>query len=426
MSVKNENINFVEESYLFISEFFSKISIPIDKEKINDLLSLICSKKVLDFSDVNKWSGAVSHLIIKESGFGVSNSVVADFFVMTMEDLSEFGNMLKSVVGSERSQFKVTNRKSSSSIILPVAGGKGGIGKSLISTSLAISFANRGYRTVVVDLDLGGSNLHSYLNMPNKFLGIGDYLSSNNLGFSEVVKETDIENLSFIPGDGRTPFMANISYQKRMRLIREIKALDYDYIILDVGAGSSFNTLSYFNLSPRGIMVTGTENSSIMNFLTFLKNLFFKIILAASKSRPQIVSVLEDMLKNSTASNPVYVSTLLNKLSHLDKALYYKMRQHLSKYRPRIVFNMIDDPSELKILTNLDRILKQNLSLECDFIGGIKFDDQVRRSIKSKQSIVMKGGGEFQKSIESIASKIEDNSLIGSSYLSLISEMRIK
>ena len=45
--------------------------------------------------------------------------------------------------------------------ILPIASGKGGVGKSVLVANLGISLASFGQRTVLVDLDLGGSNLHT-------------------------------------------------------------------------------------------------------------------------------------------------------------------------------------------------------------------------------------------------------------------------
>ncbi|NNL41181.1 MAG: P-loop NTPase, partial [Desulfobacterales bacterium] len=51
-------------------------------------------------------------------------------------------------------------RKSS---IVAVGGAKGGIGKSMFSTNLGIYLSSLGKTTVLVDLDLGGANLHLYL-----------------------------------------------------------------------------------------------------------------------------------------------------------------------------------------------------------------------------------------------------------------------
>ncbi|MBA2406278.1 MAG: P-loop NTPase, partial [Bdellovibrionales bacterium] len=50
--------------------------------------------------------------------------------------------------------------------IWAVGGGKGGVGKSLVSANVAICLALMGNKVVAVDLDLGGANLHTCLGLP--------------------------------------------------------------------------------------------------------------------------------------------------------------------------------------------------------------------------------------------------------------------
>src|SRR5262249_3249095 len=97
--------------------------------------------------------------------------------------------------------------------IIPVAGGKGGVGKSFVTANLDVALAIRGQSTIVVDLDLGNSNLHSFLGLENRYPGIGEYLRGTvDRSTAELVIPTGIPHLSFLPGDGRMPFMANITH----------------------------------------------------------------------------------------------------------------------------------------------------------------------------------------------------------------------
>ena len=52
------------------------------------------------------------------------------------------------------------------SIIVAVGGGKGGVGKSFLSTNIGIFLANMGFNTVIVDCDLGAPNVHTCLGEP--------------------------------------------------------------------------------------------------------------------------------------------------------------------------------------------------------------------------------------------------------------------
>ena len=124
--------------------------------------------------------------------------------------------------------------------VIAIASGKGGVGKTSLTANLGVAMAKMGYATVAMDMDLGGSNLHSFLGLPNRFPGIGDFLKAGNKELEAFLVSTDIPHLKFLSGDGRTPFLANISYARKVRLISDIKKLPADYIFLDLGAGTSF------------------------------------------------------------------------------------------------------------------------------------------------------------------------------------------
>src|ERR1051325_11641020 len=141
--------------------------------------------------------------------------------------------------------------------IIPVAGGKGGVGKSFITANLAIALAQRGHRTVAVDLDLGNSNLHSLLGLENCYAGVGDYLkSAMNCLPEQLIVETGIPNLGFIPGDARMPFMANLKVPEKTRLVKFLRSISARYVLLDLSAGTPYNTLDLFRLGSSGIVVT--------------------------------------------------------------------------------------------------------------------------------------------------------------------------
>lgn len=87
--------------------------------------------------------------------------------------------------------------------IIPVAGGKGGVGKSFLTANLAVALANRGHSTIAVDLDLGNSNLHTFLGLENRNPGIGEYLrKATERSLAELVVPTSVPRLGFLPADG--------------------------------------------------------------------------------------------------------------------------------------------------------------------------------------------------------------------------------
>jgi len=61
--------------------------------------------------------------------------------------------------------------------VIAVGGGKGGIGKTLLSANLGVHLASRGYRVVMVDADLGGANLHTCLGVKAPRATLSDFVT---------------------------------------------------------------------------------------------------------------------------------------------------------------------------------------------------------------------------------------------------------
>lgn len=105
------------------------------------------------------------------------------------------------------------------STIIPIASGKGGVGKSFLCANLAVALAQMGHQTLAIDLDLGGSNLHSFLGLPNDNPGVGDFLKAREKPLCELSVQTKVDHLKFIAGDGLAPFMANITHGEKTQTV---------------------------------------------------------------------------------------------------------------------------------------------------------------------------------------------------------------
>lgn len=80
--------------------------------------------------------------------------------------------------------------------IIPVASGKGGVGKSLLSANLAIALGQAGKKVLLADLDLGASNLHLVIGQQPPKVGIGTFLTGQSR-FEDIINPTDYEKRFF-------------------------------------------------------------------------------------------------------------------------------------------------------------------------------------------------------------------------------------
>ena len=292
-------------------------------------------------------------------------------------------------------------------IIIPIAGGKGGVGKSLFVANLAISLAKLGQSTVAVDLDLGSSNLHTYLGMSNVNPGIGDFLKIKKIPLDDYLVDTQFENFKFLPGDGKTPFMANIPYAQKMRLIREIKKIDARYILLDLGAGSTFNTLDFFGMANAGIIISTFEYSAIMNVLMFLKNFILRKMRQMASSSRQASSLIDQLCKETSSDQALTAEYVITQIETIDPEIAKDIRKFCKNFRPRLVFNMGENPEELKVLDNLRATILERLSLETEYIGFIFSDSSVKKSVKEKVPLLTHYSDSLAaEGVESVARRI--------------------
>jgi flagellar biosynthesis protein FlhG len=276
--------------------------------------------------------------------------------------------------------------------IIPIAGGKGGVGKSFVTANLAVALARRGHRTIAVDLDLGNSNLHTLLGLENRYPGVGEYLKGTvTCAPAELIVETRVPGLGFIPGDGRMPFMANITYNQKLAIFRLLKALPARYILLDLSAGTAYNTLDLFQIAKSGIVVTTPEHPALMSTLVFVKNLVLRAIDQKLRRDVTLKDRLTEMYKQSV-NDPVFtVEQFRRDLAQEEPEAAKAIERICRSIRPRFVYNMVENLNDTGIFSNIDRTCAEVLSIHCDHIGLIPYDQRVRQFFKEPGIFLIDG-----------------------------------
>ncbi len=291
--------------------------------------------------------------------------------------------------------------------IIPVASGKGGVGKSLLSANLAIALGQSGKKVVLADLDLGASNLHLVIGQTVAKKGIGTFLSGQGT-FKDLIEPTDYENVSFIAGDSEIPGLTSLKAGKKNELIREFSSIKADYLILDLGAGTHLTILDMFLLSPQGIVVTAPTVTAILNGYLFLKNVVFRMMYNTFKKGSPAYKYLEDMRCNSQAMQKVYIPRLVEELKKVDKQGAELFESRMQKFRPRLILNMIDDPKDADRAIKIRHSCRQFLGLDIEHLGVIYRDTMQDKALSSRLPVIIyKPHSVIAQAIYRIAEKIK-------------------
>lgn len=268
--------------------------------------------------------------------------------------------------------------------IIPVAGGKGGVGKSFLSTSIALSLATVGKKVLLIDLDLGGSNIHTWLGMKNSNPGIGMFLNNKTTLLSDLIVDTPYANLQFIPGDVMRFDLANISFTQKKKIMKAILNLDADYIIIDLGAGCNHNVIDFFLISNSGFMVITPETTSILNTYMFARNTVYRFLQRLFSKDKEVLKYLKSSVKTNTPGDPQNIGSLLSGIEEFNKAASEKAKNYLSVLAPGIIINMAEEPEDINMVNALRGLIEKNLNIELECLGMIFFDKDVKKSLKER------------------------------------------
>ena len=271
--------------------------------------------------------------------------------------------------------------------ILAVGGGKGGVGKSLLSANLGIALAQRGATVVLVDCDLGGANLHTCLGIAQPTVTLSDFVERRVAKIEEVMVPTGYERLSVIAGAFDTLDAANVKHAQKTKLIRHLKTLPVDYVLLDLGAGSSFNVLDFFLIADTGIVVLLPEPTSIENAYRFIKAAFFRRLQSLAPNDGFAEQVAQALAPRDGQLPRTPWDVVAELRTHNAEAAH-RLESALNGFQPWVVVNQARTRGDYDIGPTVVSAWKKFFGLELGFLGVVGHDEAVLQAVRTRQSLL--------------------------------------
>lgn len=282
-----------------------------------------------------------------------------------------------------------------------IGGGKGGVGKSLLSSSLAIGFARRGQRCALIDLDLGAANAHSLLGMRTPPLTLSDFIERRVDAIADILSPTPFENLWLAGGARASLDLANPKYSQKERLLRQLRDLDFEHVFLDLSAGCAFNVLDFFLAAQQRIAVLIPEATSIENTQHFLKTAFFRSLRKVAKQEP-----LRSAIRRALGDPGLGVHSardLLHAVQGIDAEAGALLAERAAAFAPMLVINQISAYAPGDCASQIALSCRHYLAASVRERGRIPRDERVREALaKGGHVLDVFPGSEFAIAIESL------------------------
>jgi flagellar biosynthesis protein FlhG len=271
--------------------------------------------------------------------------------------------------------------------IWAIGGGKGGVGKSLLSSSLAFTLARLGHDTLVIDLDLGGANLHTVLGQSPPQKCLSDFLNGSVSELKSCVVPTQFPNLHLIGGAKDDLKITQVSKEKIDNLLHQIDQLTFQFVILDLGAGTSSYTLDFFNFAQVGIITALPEPTSIENAYRFLKACYYNRLL----DQPEFESIFPLIEAAMTPNNSLGIQSpqhLLTEVNFQNPALANALKASIKNFKPKLVINQTRSQTDVDVGFSMKSVAKKYFGIDLDYLGYIEYEPNVWQSVRRMRPIL--------------------------------------
>lgn len=317
--------------------------------------------------------------------------------------------------GSESTDTAIKKGK-----IIAIGGAKGGIGKSVVAANLGVLLSAKGFKVAMVDLDLGGANLH--LCLGHKILlqqNINDFLKKRVGSLHDIMTKSEYGPY-LIGGDSSELGAANIDFGRKLKLLKAIEHINADFIILDLGGDTSYNIIDFFLKADYGIVMTTRDSASYIGAYHFLKaamyRRFQRLFGPESKFKMYKNQELERLIHEATMSagegGPKTINDLLERVKEEQPIYFSFISEVVETFSAYLIVNKV--PNRLlgnfdinPIISRMQQVTKTWLAKEVNYLGSISQQPEIESSMIDLVPVVAKyPKGKMAAELSAIVAKL--------------------
>lgn len=154
--------------------------------------------------------------------------------------------------------------------VLSINNQKGGVGKTTVSVNMAITFAQAGYRVLVVDNDKQGNATTFFgVKILDDTMTLADLYTDDTMTVADVVQHTHYERLDILPSDINlkaaelTLPQQNTTWQTVLRQKLAMSESDYDICLIDNPPDASALVMNALTCCNSALIIVGPDEFSL-------------------------------------------------------------------------------------------------------------------------------------------------------------------
>jgi flagellar biosynthesis protein FlhG len=287
-------------------------------------------------------------------------------------------------------------------------GGKGGVGKSVVTANLGVALARAGKRCILLDADLGGANLHTLFGISQPRTSLAALFSHQAAHLQELTVPTGIAGLELISGAQPLLHMANLPHAQKLKVLRQLAGLPADYLLLDLGAGSSFNVVDFFLAAKVQLLVVTPLPTAVENAYHFLKAGFFRQLKGVVR-QAGLETEAAELLQERRAVGIRSPGELLAHLRDRFPRRGAQVVRAMACFAPQIVVNQVRYEEERKLGRQMALAASDYFGLPVAFLGSLPHEERVHSAIQNRKPVLeFHPQSGFSQGVREIGGRLQD------------------
>ncbi len=271
--------------------------------------------------------------------------------------------------------------------VIAFGGGKGGVGKTFLAANLAASIAELGLTVAAIDTDLEGANLHTWLGVPSPRVSLAEFVSGRESDPAKLLLETAVPGVSLIAATHGHLDSAQPTGARRVALLKGLRRLPADVVVVDCGAGAHRAVVDYFLAGDDCVLVVHPEPTSVENAYGFLRAAFYRRMQVAMLDRAVRDRIREAMDQRNERGIRTPLD-LLREVQALDAEEGRRFVEAMRAFQPRIVVNEVQTAEDVKLGFAVRSVCRKYFGVEAEYAGYVNRDDAVRSAVLGRRPVV--------------------------------------
>ena len=266
--------------------------------------------------------------------------------------------------------------------IIAIGGGRGGVGKTLLTVNLGVYLAQLGRNVAICDADPFGSGMHTMLGLHQPPLAVTADIAEGRA----LPVDTTVPGLKLVPAAYDRTVVAPKSPRRMSHWLAQIAEVDVDYVVLNLGASSAPARLDMFQEADVSICMTVPEPTAIGATYRFMRALF-----ARSLRRALIRDrIKQRVVERALAGLPPLPAPrdVVTQIARFDNGIANLAAALMARLRPALVVGKTRLRRDLDLGPSMCSLSERYLGVAIEYLGHVEYDDAVWHTARRQRPLL--------------------------------------